>query len=191
MKIVVSLLNFRPGRIGGTETYLRRLIPYLSTAAEQHELILLIDRRQEAENLFPGIPRSVVDISPARVLIERGLEAVTQYRCRAAERILERLKPDVVFFPQQSIFPKNVNCPCVLVVHDLYHIHLPQYLSPPQRLFRSRSYAMSIERAERIIAISRVTKETVVKHYGVSPKRISVIPHGVEPVDWQPICRTM
>jgi glycosyltransferase involved in cell wall biosynthesis len=180
MKIVISLLNFRSERIGGTETYLRQLIPRLSEAAGQHELMLLVDRDRDAENLFPGIARSVVDLGTAGVLVERGLEAVTHYRCRAAEKILHRMQPDVVFFPQQSIFPKNVTAPSVLVVHDLYHIYLPQYLSVLQRLVRNRGYASSIYRAQRIIAISQFTKDTVVEHYGVNPDRISVIPHGIE-----------
>jgi glycosyltransferase involved in cell wall biosynthesis len=180
MKVVVSLLNFRPGKIGGTETYLRRLIPCLSDATGKHELVLLMDRHHDAQGIFPGIARSVIDMGAARVLVERGLEAVTPYRCRAVEKTLDRLKPDVVFFPQQSIFPKTVAFPCVLVVHDLYHVYLPQYLSPLQRIVRNRGYASSIRQAERIIAISQVTKETVVEHYGVNPDRVSVIPHGIE-----------
>ncbi len=86
----------------------------------------------------------------------------------------------MVFFPQQSIFPKNVAAPCALVVHDLYHLFLPQYLSPGQRLFRRRSYAYSMSRAERIIAISEFTKKGILEHYPVDPERVAVIPHGWE-----------
>ena len=32
MKVVVSLLNFRPGKIGGTETYLRSSSPACRTS---------------------------------------------------------------------------------------------------------------------------------------------------------------
>ncbi len=105
---------------------------------------------------------------------------MSPYRARSVERALERLRPDVVLFPQQSIFPKYVAAPCVLVVHDLYHLFLPQYLSPGQRLFRRRSYAYSISRAERIISISQFTKHSILQHYGVAPERITVIPHGWE-----------
>ena len=188
MKIVISLLNFRPGKIGGTETYLQQIVPRLSETAAAHELMLLVDRQQDADDLFPGIARCVVDMGSSRVLVERGLEAVSQYRCRAVEKVLDRIQPDVVFFPQQSIFPKNVACPCVLVVHDLYHIYLPQHLSPLQRFVRTRGYASSIDRAERVIAISQFTKDTVVEHYGINPNRVSVIPHGIRPAapDWMP-----
>jgi glycosyltransferase involved in cell wall biosynthesis len=187
MKIVVSLLNFRPERIGGTETYLRRLIPQLSQLAAQHDLCLLMDRDRAAEGHFPGIDRAVVNMNARRVLLERGLEALTPYRCRAAEKALNRLQPDVVLFPQQSIFPKTVPAPCVLVVHDLYHVLLPQYLSRLQRLVRDRSYGASIARANRIIAISEVTKETVVEHYGVDAGQVALVHHGFEATGQRPV----
>jgi len=180
LRAVVSLLNLRPGKIGGTETYLRQLIAHLPNVAGQHEIILLMDRDLAAENIFPGVERAVVDMSARQTLIARGLEAMSPYRARAVERALEQLRPDVVLFPQQSIFPKHSAAPCVLVVHDLYHLFLPQYLSPGQRLFRRRSYAYSISRAERIISISQFTKHSILQHYGVAPERITVIPHGWE-----------
>lgn len=180
MKIVLSLLNFRPERTAGIETYLRQLIPRLAEAASRHELVVLMDRDRAAENLFPDIDRAVVPLSARRVLVERGLEALTPYRCRKAEKVLDRLQPDVVLFPQQSIFPKNVAAPCVLVVHDLYHIFLPETLSPLQRLVHGRCYASSLRRADRIIAISQWTKKTIVEQYAIDSDRIAVIPHGFE-----------
>jgi glycosyltransferase involved in cell wall biosynthesis len=186
MNIVVSLLNFRPGDIGGTETYLRRLIPRLAESVGDHELTLLIDRQQDDHYLFTGIARSVVDMTSARILFERGLEAVSPYRCKAVESALNRLQPDVVFFPQQSIFPKCTAWPSVLVVHDLYHVHLPQFLSPLQRFVRNRVYGPSIHQADRIIAISQVTKDAIVEHYGIKPERVFVVPHGAEHPTRQP-----
>jgi glycosyltransferase involved in cell wall biosynthesis len=182
LRAVVSLLNFRPGQIGGTETYLRQLIARLPQVAPQHEIVLLMDRELTATNPFPGIERAVVDLSARQVLRARALEALTPYRARSVERAIEQLRPDVVLFPQQAIFPKHVAAPCVLVVHDLYHLVLPQYLSPGQRLMRQRSYARSIARADRIIAISQCTKKSVQQHYGIAANQITVIPHGYESV---------
>jgi glycosyltransferase involved in cell wall biosynthesis len=187
MRVVVSLLNFRPGKIGGTETYLRQLIARLSGVNRQHQIVLLMDRDLAAENLFPGIERTVVDLSARQILRARVLEALSPYRAHVVEQTMERLQPDVVFFPQQSIFPKNVAAPCVLVVHDLYHLLLPQYLSRWQRLFRQRSYAYAVSRADRIIAISQFTKNSIVEQYRVAPELVSVIPHGWEASDAGPV----
>jgi glycosyltransferase involved in cell wall biosynthesis len=178
MKVVVSLLNFRPGKIGGTETYLRHLIPCLPQVSPQHRIVLLMDRDLARLNIFPGLERAVVDQSGRQIFCGRGLEATSPFRAREVERTLERLQPDVVFFPQQSMFPKNVAAPCVLVVHDLYHLSLPHYLSRGQRFFRQRSYGYAIARAERIVAISRFTRKSILQHYPVDPARVAVVPHG-------------
>jgi glycosyltransferase involved in cell wall biosynthesis len=180
MKVAVSLLSFRPGRIGGTETYLRQLITRLPRASREHEITLVMDRDLAAKNIFPGMKRCVIDRSARRIRWERGLEAVSPYRCRAAERAFAGLQSDVVLFPQQSIFPKRVRGPCVLVVHDLHHVFLPRYLSPLERRYRQRNYAYSLSRADRIIAISRFTQKTILEQCRLDPRRISVIPHGYE-----------
>jgi glycosyltransferase involved in cell wall biosynthesis len=180
-RVVVSLLSFRPGEIGGTETYLRQLIARLPHMDRCSEIVLLMDRDLASQNLFPDIERTVVDLSAKQVLRERALEALTPYRSRVVEKTLNGLQPDVVFFPQQSIFPKKVTAPCVLVVHDLYHLVLPQYLMPLQRIIRRRSYAYSVFRADRIIAISGFTKKTILENYRVDPRRITVVHHG-----WMP-----
>ena len=180
MRVVVSLLSFRPGKIGGTETYLRKLIAELPAVNRCDDIILLMDRDLAAENICPDMKRAVVDLSARQIIRARGLEAVSPYRALAVEKAIERLQPDVLFFPQQSIFPKHVAAPCVLVVHDLYHLFLPQYLSRGQRLFRQRNYAYSISRADHIIAISQFTKSTIVEQYGVTPEDVTVVPHGWE-----------
>ena len=52
MRVVVSLLNFRPGKIGGTETYLRQLIARLPEVDRQHQIVLLMDRDLAAARRF-------------------------------------------------------------------------------------------------------------------------------------------
>jgi glycosyltransferase involved in cell wall biosynthesis len=187
MRVVVSLLSFRPGKIGGTETYLRQLIARLPEVNRRHEIILLMDRDLAAEDIFPNIRREVVDLTARQVLRARGLESISPYRARLVEKAIECLRPDVVLFPQQSIFPKHVAAPCALVVHDLYHLFLPQYLSRGQRLFRGRNYAYSIARADRIIAISQFTKKTILDRYSVDSQRVSVVPHGWQTSDPGPV----
>ncbi len=82
------------------------------------------------------------------------------------------------------MFPKTIECPCVLVVHDLHHVFFPQNLSWIQNAYRRRLYPYSIEHADRIIAISEFTKRTVMQQCGVASTKITVVPHGCQ----QPGC---
>lgn len=182
MRCIISLLNFRPQRVGGTETYLRNLLTALPAVAGGHELILLLDRDLAASEPFPEFRAAVVPLSARQVLRQRALEAFTPYRSRAAEEVVNALKADAIFFPQQSIFPKSVRLPTTLVVHDLYHVYFPQYLSQVQRLYREAIYPFSMRQADKIIAISEYTGRTIRRHYPAVADKIVTVPHGFEPV---------
>src|SRR5512133_2386622 len=95
MRIAVSLLAFRPGRIGGTETYLRKLLEHLPGEAPADTLIAVMDRDLAAELDTPGFERVIVPKSGGRVVAERILEAFTPWRARAVERIFASLRADV------------------------------------------------------------------------------------------------
>src|SRR5206468_3285079 len=87
---------------------------------------------------------ATVDWTTDQLCAWRVLEAAaTGLRARSIAAAMARLKPDVVLYPQQSMFPKSAPCPSVLVVHDLFHLVCPQYLTATQphknheRLFTS------------------------------------------------------
>jgi glycosyltransferase involved in cell wall biosynthesis len=180
MRILINLLNFRPGRIGGTETYLRELVAHLPRVATNEQIVLLTGR--DVAHEFRDSPFDVVAVphSTTRISGERFLEAAfTGFRAKSLEAIVQQTKPDVVLYPQQSMFPKSASCPAVVVIHDLYHLTFPQYCSRLQHWFRNRTYPAAVARADRVIAVSNVTRRSVIENYGCEPGRISVVPHGI------------
>jgi glycosyltransferase involved in cell wall biosynthesis len=180
MHILINLLNFRPGRIGGTETYLRELVAHLPAAARGERITLLTSRDVAGE--FDDSPLEVAQVpqTTRQICGLRFLEAAAAgFHARAIENAIEHLEPDVVLFPQQSMFPKRVCRPSVLVVHDLYHLHCPQYLSAAQRWFRRRSYPAAMAAADRLIAVSEFTRQAVVNNFPCAPESVCVVPHGV------------
>jgi glycosyltransferase involved in cell wall biosynthesis len=180
MHILINLLNFRPGRIGGTETYLRELVAHLPAAARGERITLLTSRDVAGE--FDDSPLEVAHVpqTTGQICGLRFLEAAAAgFHARSIENAIEQLEPDVVLFPQQSMFPKRVSRPSVLVVHDLYHLHCPQHLSAAQRWFRKRSYPAAMAAADRLIAVSEFTRKAVVDNFPRTPQSVSVVPHGV------------
>jgi glycosyltransferase involved in cell wall biosynthesis len=184
MRILINLLNFRPGRVGGTETYLRELVACLPETAQGEHLILLTSSDVAREFRHSPIELAALPLTTAQICGLRLLEAAsTRFHAVAIEAAIRRLRPDVVLFPQQSMFPGRVPCPAVLVVHDLYHIYFPQHLTHLQRWFRSRSYPRALERADQIIAISEFTRRTIVENSLAGESRITVVPHGLRELD--------
>jgi glycosyltransferase involved in cell wall biosynthesis len=179
MKIVISLLNLRPGRIGGAETYLRKLLSALAKIRGDDHITLLVSRDVAPTISAKGFQIYAVDQSARRLAVARLLEAISPYRAHFAERAFADIAPDVAFFPQQSLFPKHVCCPVVLTVHDLQHVFYPQYFSWIERLYREMIYPYSAMRAEYIIAISAHVAQSLSQSYGVPSDKITVIPHGI------------
>lgn len=68
--------------------------------------------------------------------------------------------------------------PAVLTMHDLIFRRMPECYSAPDRLLYDLKYGMSCRIADRIIAISRRTKEDIVEFYGVNPDKIDIVYQG-------------
>jgi glycosyltransferase involved in cell wall biosynthesis len=180
MRILINLLNFRPGRIGGTETYLRELIAHLPQVAKGERIILLTGRDVAQEFRASSLEVATVPCSNSQISGLRFLEAATSwFHARSIEADIRRLNPDVVLYPQQSMFPKATSCASVVIIHDLYHLNFPKYCSRIQRWFRNRSYPAAVARADRVIAVSEVTRRSVIENYGCAPERITVVRHGI------------
>lgn len=177
------MLNFRPGRIGGTETYLRQLASHAVEAAGGDTVILVLTRDNEGQFPRHGEQRVVVDRSDTRLLAARMLEAFTAYRARFAERALAEADADVVLFPQQSIFPKRVSCACVVTVHDLLHLYMPRCISPLDRAFRRGIYPYSLQRADHVIANSAFTRKTLIERCGLPGQDITVTLQGLTRIE--------
>lgn len=183
MRIVMSLLAFRPGRIGGTETYLRALLEHMPAEARGDTLVAVMDRDLAAALPTPGFERVVVPKSARRLVAERILEAFTPFRARDIERLFEELRPDVTFFPQISMFPRRVEAPALVTVVDVQHLVFPEYFARFDRLFRSRAYPPSMAKAQKLVAISEFTKAEIVAQCGIASEKIVAIPLGTSPVD--------
>jgi glycosyltransferase involved in cell wall biosynthesis len=178
----MSLLALRPGRVGGAETYVRKLLAELPRTAEEGDSFVAVMGSDLVERLAtPGWERAVVERSGRRIVVDRLLEAFTPWRALEVEEVFRRIGADVVLFPQQSIFPKRVPGRRVLSVGDVQHLFHPENIPLSERLFRRAIYPWSLQHADRIVAISEFSRATLVERCGVPAARIETIPHGYEP----------
>ncbi len=179
MRIGISLLNFRPGKVGGIETYIRKMVEYAPQLAGSDEVVFFIFR--DIKDVLPsGADVVLVDLPLWEMDLLRMAEAFTSWRARFIERKIEKANVDVMFFTQQSMFPFHCPVPSVLFVADVQYLFYPQYFSRFDRLFRKRAYVPSIKACTRIATISNFTADHLVSHYGVPGNKIEVIPHGYD-----------
>jgi glycosyltransferase involved in cell wall biosynthesis len=74
----------------------------------------------------------------------------------------------------------NSRRPTVLTMHDIQHVHHPEFFSWPRRLSRKITYGLSAHHANYLQANSQYTKEDLLSHFRwLSPDQVEVIPSGV------------
>lgn len=178
----MSLLALRPGKVGGAETYVRKLLAELpAVAGPGDSLVAVMDRDLAAAVETPGWERVVVGRSARRVVLERLLEAFTPWRARGLERAFRQAAADVVLFPQQSVFPRRVEGRVQLTVVDVQHLYHPENIPYAERCYRAAIYGRSLRRADHVVAISEFTRSTLVERCGMAPGAVTAVPLGYEP----------
>jgi glycosyltransferase involved in cell wall biosynthesis len=177
MRIGVNALYLIPGGVGGTEIYLRSLLPALAAIDQENRYFVFLNRETErdlvpAEENWTAVPLDVCAVNrPARILCEQ-----TQLPSEAL-----RLRLDVMFNPGFTA-PVFSPCPNVTVFHDLQHKRQPEnfkWLDLP--FWRMLLYAAS-HRSRRLVAVSEATRDDLIRYYRLPLEKIVVAPHGVDPV---------
>jgi glycosyltransferase involved in cell wall biosynthesis len=150
----------------GDETYVENLLRRLPANGGGEFRFAAVTRRPDL------VPEGVEPIElPARFQELRMAFAVP--------RLLRRLRPSLAHF--QHALPLACACPTVVTVHDLSFERRPSLMPARDRLIFRAAVPRAARKATRILAVSARTRDDLVELYGISPGRIAVIPHGVDP----------
>ncbi len=75
---------------------------------------------------------------------------------------------------------RTAGVPSVVTIHDVIYRRLPYCHSAADRLLYNFKYGRSCRNADRIIAVSRRTKDDITELYGIDPDKIDVVYQGCE-----------
>jgi glycosyltransferase involved in cell wall biosynthesis len=172
MRIGVNALFMIPGRVGGTEIYLRNLLAAFARIDTTNQYIVFTNRETgrdlvpEAAN-FTYAPLGVrASFRPSRILFE-------QFRLPRAVR---KYDVDVLLNPGFTS-PFFCRCPGVAVFHDLQHKRHPEYFRWFDLPFWRLLLWTSVRRSRGLISVSQATHDDLKHYYGADS---IVIHHGVE-----------
>jgi|TARA_B100001971_G_C18261416_1_gene587217 glycosyltransferase involved in cell wall biosynthesis len=113
---------------------------------------------------------------------------------RDLKKILEKIKPDVVFahecrhgFPAlASLYKKKLKYKLIVDQHDFFH-HVPTHGFVKSALrymeyYFLRKYWVNIalKKADGVIAVTKATKDFLIKTHKIYPNKIKLIPLGVD-----------
>ena len=94
---------------------------------------------------------------------------------------LARIRPDLAFFPNYTVFPMRARVPKVVVVYDLSFRRHPDMFTARTRRFLDRWVPRSMESADAVVAISEFTRQEIISTYSVDPEKLVVVPCGIDP----------
>lgn len=153
----------------GTETYTAQIIRHLALIAAPDRLRIYL--RGDIEP--PGL-------NELPLVEARRLPKGRFWTHRWLSNEMRANAPDVLFVPAHVV--PVIHPATVVTIHDLGYLHHPRSHPPSQRRALDLTTRWSAYAARHIIAISETTKRDLIGAYGVSPAKITVVHHGVDPV---------
>jgi glycosyltransferase involved in cell wall biosynthesis len=150
----------------GDETYVRGLLRELPATMGDTFRLAALTRRPD---LVPG------GVEPVEIVTGRQELRMAW----SVPRMLRRLRPALAHF--QHALPLRCPCPAVITIHDLSFERDATVMSRADRAIFRRVVPRAARRADRVIAVSERTKGDVVELYGISPEKVAVVPHGIDP----------
>lgn len=178
MRIGVNLAYFRPGAVGGSETYVRNVLERLS----------------RTDDIIAYCWEGATDV--LRALGVRSIEVVLRGNPSRGRRVwsaattvpdaIRRTRPELVWSPGNFALPFRVDLPQSATVHDLQHDVIPEAFDAPTRIYRTLAFRSTVRRCRRLLTISEFTRAGLLASYGADPERTTVVhlgAGGVQPPD--------
>jgi glycosyltransferase involved in cell wall biosynthesis len=150
----------------GDETYMRGLLAALAADPPTDLRLAAITRHPEL------VPKGVEGVHLAA-------RSQTLRMSLSVPWLLRRLRPALVHF--QHALPLASPHPSVLTVHDLSFERDRTVMGLRDRLVFGTAVPRSVRRADRVLAVSELTKRDLVELYRIPQAKIVVTPNGVDP----------
>ncbi len=191
MRIGIDCLRIDASYAGGVNTFTLGLLGGFAAAGNGHRFNLYVtESNRDLFARFEKPPRcnllctNTGTLRARRTLCQAALLSRSSelYRVTsnlAYEDIQAKMDADcdILYTPTVTLQSFSSRRPTVLSMHDIQHVHYPEFFSWEKRLSRTISYRLSAQYAHCLQASSEFIKTDVLTH--MSPKRVEIIPEGV------------
>ncbi len=176
MKIAVNLRLLIPGKLEGIGRFSLEIINRLIEEMPDAEFHLLFDRKPPKEFPFPEGVKKVHIPPQARhpVLYNIWFNIMVP-------RYLRRKKIDLFLSPDGYLC-QGLRIPQIPVIHDLNFEHRPEDLPPTALKYYKKNFPVFARTAKRIATVSEFSKQDLQKTYGISAKRIDLVPNAAKEI---------
>jgi glycosyltransferase involved in cell wall biosynthesis len=169
LRIGINALYLLPGKVGGSEIYVRNLVKWLARANGSNEYFIFVNRESAGvfEKLAPGVTVVQCPVNATNRAL-RILWEQTVLPFQAVRRRLDVLLSAGMTSPFFSFVPSFV------VIYDLQHINQPQNFNRWYLLFLKSIIYLAARTSKGVITLSRKSKEDIIRFYNVKPESVGV-----------------
>lgn len=198
MRIGLDVTKISPANLGGVNTFTLGLIGgLLRVAGDRHTFQLYVtDYNAELFSWFADAPTLETIRFPHRNGIARvGRAVVARSAYLGSTRLFEAManatharrtrvmdeRSDLIYQPTTTLYPFNFRKPTLLSMHDIQHVHYPEFFTPRHNTLRTVHYELSSRHVTYIQASSQFIKRDLLENLPrLRPEQIVVIPEGVD-----------
>lgn len=180
MRIGIDIRSLAAGRRTGVEEYTIGLLRELFRSGPEHEYILFFNAWGTAE---PDLTwaSSYPNVTVRRFRIPNKLLNLSLWYLRYPK--LDRLVggTDVFFMPNLNFAAFSRSVKLIVTAHDLSFEFFPETFSWKQRLWHfAINFRSLLRRADRVIAVSKSTKDDLITRYRLPESKVQVIHSGID-----------
>lgn len=191
MRIGVNLLWVRPGKNGGTESYIRNILDGLLKYPQNDMQFVLFVSKDNAYS-FEQCQGKQFEMVVCPIETSSFIKRVI-WENLCLSRYNNRKFIDGWFMPVYSRPFSMGKIPTVTVIHDLQALHYPEYFSKLRNMYFRISWRNDCKNSTKIITISEFCKNDILKHYHIDSSRVEVIYNPIivekESVDFESIAK--
>ncbi len=172
MKIAVNTRLLLKDRLEGIGRVTYEIVRRMVAQHPEDEFIFCFDRPYDQAFIFGKNVTPLIIGPPSRhpflwyLWFEQSLP-----------RALKKHQPDI-FYSADGYNSLKLNCPTVMVTHDLAHIHYPNEIPFWVRKYYHHYVPKYLEKSDQVISVSHATKEDIIKQYLTPSQKISVVHNG-------------
>jgi len=179
MQVILSVQSIHPP-LTGIGRYAYELASRLSTASEISDLRFVNGARQvphpDDQLNRPSMLRQLGRWAPFKSHARRAYHAACNYY---AEYQFRKLAPHYVYHEPNYILGEYSG-PSIATIHDLSHIHYPEF-HPSDRIdFLNRELPKTLDKAQHLITVSEFVRQEMISLLGIPPHRVTAIHNGVD-----------
>jgi len=156
----------------GVGTYTRNTVRALARLDHSNSYFLIGSPQKVAEmGPLPANFKSVPLLEP-----DTTVKGYFEFRT-----VIQRLKCELVHIPHLFSVPRNLPCPYVMTVHDVFeHMYQTHEHSSLRRSMHFRLTRHVLKGAGRILAVSKFTKGEIEKLFGIASGHIEVVYNAID-----------